>query len=157
VEELIRKSHCLLSSISKSWQYWKLAFNNVSSLLVLFLSFQLVLHTLVLSSGKFGTGIQSYFSFLRFLVLLNFLMFILMFSFVTLPAVISNYGIFNSSSTKISPNNTGKHLCVPLLFWRFLNSFSSPPRTRTEKRCGFFLFVFFKNLPYLSNLNLQFN
>uniref|UniRef100_A0A8C9F1B4 Transmembrane channel-like protein n=1 Tax=Pavo cristatus TaxID=9049 RepID=A0A8C9F1B4_PAVCR len=62
--------------------------------------------------GKFGTGIQSYFSFLRFLVLLNFLMFILMFSFVTLPTVISNYGILNSSSAEISPNNTEPYCTV---------------------------------------------
>ncbi|NXI72409.1 TMC7 protein, partial [Anseranas semipalmata] len=56
--------------------------------------------------GKLGTGIQSYFSFLRFLVLLNFLIFILMFSFVTLPTVISEYGIFNSSFVKFSPKTT---------------------------------------------------
>ncbi|KFQ77138.1 Transmembrane channel-like 7, partial [Phoenicopterus ruber ruber] len=55
--------------------------------------------------GKFGTGIQSYFSFLRFLVLLNFVIFILMFSFVTLPSIISKYGIFNSSFAKIPPKN----------------------------------------------------
>ncbi|NXI22482.1 TMC7 protein, partial [Sterrhoptilus dennistouni] len=52
--------------------------------------------------GKFGTGIQSYFAFLRFLVLLNFINFILMFSFVTLPTIISKYGVFNST---ISPKN----------------------------------------------------
>ncbi|NXM73311.1 TMC7 protein, partial [Serilophus lunatus] len=55
--------------------------------------------------GRFGTGIQSYFSFLRFLVLLNFINFILMFSFVTLPTIISTYGIFNSTVAKISPPN----------------------------------------------------
>ncbi|NXA24133.1 TMC7 protein, partial [Ibidorhyncha struthersii] len=59
--------------------------------------------------GKFGTGIQSYFSFLRFLVLLNFIIFILMFSFVTLPSVISKYGVFNSSFVKIPPKNTEPH------------------------------------------------
>uniref|UniRef100_A0A8C9N7R7 Transmembrane channel-like protein n=1 Tax=Serinus canaria TaxID=9135 RepID=A0A8C9N7R7_SERCA len=56
--------------------------------------------------GKFGTGIQSYFSFLRFLVLLNFIIFILMFSFVTLPTIISKYGLFNSTIAYISPKNT---------------------------------------------------
>ncbi|CAN8191819.1 unnamed protein product [Coccothraustes coccothraustes] len=56
--------------------------------------------------GKFGAGIQSYFSFLRFLVLLNFISFILMFSFVTLPTMISKYGLFNSTIAYISPKNT---------------------------------------------------
>ncbi|XP_051661497.1 transmembrane channel-like protein 7 [Manacus candei] len=56
--------------------------------------------------GRFGTGIQSYFSFLRFLVLLNFIIFILMFSFITLPTIISDYGIFNSTVANISPKNT---------------------------------------------------
>ncbi|NXO62925.1 TMC7 protein, partial [Phainopepla nitens] len=55
---------------------------------------------------KFGAGIQSYFSFLRFLVLLNFIMFILMFSFITLPIIISKYGVLNSTIAYISPKNT---------------------------------------------------
>ncbi|NXY81075.1 TMC7 protein, partial [Alcedo cyanopectus] len=59
--------------------------------------------------GKFGTGIQSYFSFLRFLVLLNFIIFILMFSFVILPSVISQYGIFNSTFAKIPLKNIEPH------------------------------------------------
>uniref|UniRef100_A0A7M4EIJ0 Transmembrane channel-like protein n=1 Tax=Crocodylus porosus TaxID=8502 RepID=A0A7M4EIJ0_CROPO len=50
--------------------------------------------------GKFGTGIQAYFSFLRFLVVLNFVIFVLMFSFITLPTIISKYGVFNSSYVK---------------------------------------------------------
>ncbi|XP_065540325.1 transmembrane channel-like protein 7 [Lathamus discolor] len=62
--------------------------------------------------GKFGTGIQSYFSFLRFLVLLNFIMFILMFSFVTFPGIISKYGIFNSTFAEIPPQNTEPHCTV---------------------------------------------
>ncbi|NXL50855.1 TMC7 protein, partial [Podilymbus podiceps] len=62
--------------------------------------------------GKFGTGIQSYFSFLRFLVLLNFIIFILMFSFVTLPSIISKHGIFNSSLAKIPPKNIEPHCTV---------------------------------------------
>ncbi|KAM4025697.1 transmembrane channel-like protein 7 [Anomaloglossus baeobatrachus] len=47
--------------------------------------------------GKFGTGIGSYFSFLRFVVLLNFVIFLLMFCFTTLPLVISKMDVFNSS------------------------------------------------------------
>ncbi|NXU64323.1 TMC7 protein, partial [Horornis vulcanius] len=71
------------------------------------LSSHLVLwrHDIHSIEGKFGTGIQSYFSFLRFLVLLNFIIFILMFSFVTIPTIISKYGIFNSTIAYISPKN----------------------------------------------------
>ncbi|KAM9222813.1 LOW QUALITY PROTEIN: transmembrane channel-like protein 7 [Leptosomus discolor] len=62
--------------------------------------------------GKFGAGIQSYFCFLRFLVLLNFIIFVLMFSFVTLPSIISKYGIFNSSFAEITPKNIEPHCTV---------------------------------------------
>ncbi|XP_041134504.1 transmembrane channel-like protein 7 isoform X2 [Polyodon spathula] len=63
------------------------------------------IHTI---EGKFGTGILSYFSFLRFLVLLNFVMFILIFGFITLPVVISSYGVGNStySYTEVSDCTT---------------------------------------------------
>lgn len=39
----------------------------------------------------FGTGILSYFSFLRFLVMLNFIIFLLMFSFVMLPIIVAHH------------------------------------------------------------------
>eukprot|EP00064_Thunnus_orientalis_P006828 superscaffoldBa00000729_g6847 len=42
-----------------------------------------------LIEGMFGTGILSYFSFLRFLVMLNLIIFVIMFSFVMLPIVIA--------------------------------------------------------------------
>ncbi|KAG8145583.1 putative Transmembrane channel-like protein [Naja naja] len=42
---------------------------------------------------KFGTGIKSYFSFLRFLVVLNVVIFLLLFSFITLPTALVKYGV----------------------------------------------------------------
>ncbi|NXC38210.1 TMC7 protein, partial [Penelope pileata] len=91
---------------SKSWQKALRDIRELSSYL------ELWRHDIHSIEGKFGTGIQSYFSFLRFLVLLNFLIFILVFGFITLPAVISNYGIFNSSFAKISPKSTEPYCTV---------------------------------------------
>lgn len=47
--------------------------------------------------GMFGTGILSYFSFLRFLVMLNLIIFLLMFSFVLLPIIIAPYASGNAT------------------------------------------------------------
>ncbi|NXG68324.1 TMC7 protein, partial [Baryphthengus martii] len=99
------------------WKQWKrTSSKSLKKILgeVKELSSYLVLwrHDIHSIEGKFGTGIQSYFSFLRFLVLLNFIIFILMFSFVTLPSIISQYGIFNSSFVKIPPKNIAPHCTV---------------------------------------------
>ncbi|XP_062304068.1 LOW QUALITY PROTEIN: transmembrane channel-like protein 7 [Osmerus eperlanus] len=50
-----------------------------------------------LIEGMFGTGILSYFSFLRYLVLLNFVIFLLMFSFVMLPIIIAPHASGNAT------------------------------------------------------------
>lgn len=66
-----------------------------------------------LSTGKFGTGIQSYFSFLRFLITLNFAIFLLVFSFVILPSVIFRHGVVNGSYVQVPQQRAGS--CLPLL------------------------------------------
>ncbi|KAM8841968.1 transmembrane channel-like protein 7 [Synchiropus picturatus] len=48
-----------------------------------------------LIEGMFGTGILSYFSFLRFLVMLNLIIFTLMFGFVMLPIIIAPHASGN--------------------------------------------------------------
>ncbi|KAM3864561.1 transmembrane channel-like protein 7 [Diretmus argenteus] len=50
-----------------------------------------------LIEGMFGTGILSYFSFLRFLVMLNLVIFLLMFSFIMLPIIIAPYASGNTT------------------------------------------------------------
>ncbi|KAJ6657540.1 hypothetical protein lerEdw1_002253 [Lerista edwardsae] len=63
--------------------------------------------------GKFGTGIQSYFSFLRFLVILNIVIFLLVFSFITLPSALSKHGVFNASDVKVSPKSADPLSAMP--------------------------------------------
>ena len=58
-------------------------------------------------SGMFGTGILSYFSFLRFLVVLNLIIFLLMFSFVMLPIIIASH---TSGNTTYNQNDGEKIL-----------------------------------------------
>nr|XP_032823124.1 transmembrane channel-like protein 7 [Petromyzon marinus] len=42
-------------------------------------------------AGRFGSAIQSYFSFMRFLVLLNVCLFLIMFSFVVIPTIVNEH------------------------------------------------------------------
>lgn len=69
--------------------------------------------------GMFGTGILSYFSFLRFLVLLNFIIFLLMFSFVMLPIIIiphtsanTTYNQFDGSVCSKYPSSSRRGLVI---------------------------------------------
>lgn len=69
--------------------------------------------------GMFGTGILSYFSFLRFLVLLNFIIFLLMFSFVILPIVIiphtsanTTYNQFDGTVCSKYPSTSRRGLVI---------------------------------------------
>uniref|UniRef100_A0A3B4E1W5 Transmembrane channel-like protein n=1 Tax=Pygocentrus nattereri TaxID=42514 RepID=A0A3B4E1W5_PYGNA len=65
--------------------------------------------------GHFGGGVQSYFLFLRFLVILNLLSFLLMASFVIIPSIVFNTVSFSGSSSidsLPSVNMTGKEECL---------------------------------------------
>uniref|UniRef100_A0A8D0GMP7 Transmembrane channel-like protein n=1 Tax=Sphenodon punctatus TaxID=8508 RepID=A0A8D0GMP7_SPHPU len=84
---------------SKSWRKFLDETKELSSYL------ELWRHDIRNIEGKFGTGIQSYFSFLRFLVLLNFVIFVLMFSFITLPSAVSKHGVLNGSYVKVPPKS----------------------------------------------------
>ncbi|KAM8927283.1 voltage-gated chloride channel TMC4 [Pelodytes ibericus] len=58
--------------------------------------------------GHFGTGIQSYFSFLRFLVLMNFVTFLLVGGFIVIPNIVfDELHLENSVSTIISGSLNG--------------------------------------------------
>ncbi|XP_062394153.1 transmembrane channel-like protein 7 [Sardina pilchardus] len=60
--------------------------------------------------GHFGGGVQSYFVFLRFLVVLNFLSFLLIAGFVLIPAIVFNSLDLNTTAPET--NLTGKEECL---------------------------------------------
>ncbi|XP_063790476.1 transmembrane channel-like protein 7 isoform X2 [Pseudophryne corroboree] len=92
----------LHSEYPTGWSQWKdnsrnvyrIARDDVTAILSNLQLWRSNIHSI---EGKFGTGIGSYFSFLRFLVLLNCVIFLLMFFFTILPLAISKQGAFNSS------------------------------------------------------------
>ncbi|XP_052003199.1 transmembrane channel-like protein 7 [Xyrauchen texanus] len=61
--------------------------------------------------GHFGGGVQSYFLFLRFLVILNFLSFLLIAAFVLIPSSVFRSTNFNST-IPLSVNLTGVDKCL---------------------------------------------
>uniref|UniRef100_UPI00358EB5CB transmembrane channel-like protein 7 isoform X1 n=2 Tax=Myxine glutinosa TaxID=7769 RepID=UPI00358EB5CB len=93
-----------------TWDLWKPQRNylrnlgiNVKNTLVYT---QLWRGSLTVIAGRFGSGIQSYFSFLRFLVVLNLLVFMLCFCFISVPTIIWQY-LGNSTQMQAPPNMTG--------------------------------------------------
>ncbi|KAM6940410.1 transmembrane channel-like protein 7, partial [Xenentodon cancila] len=69
--------------------------------------------------GMFGTGILSYFSFLRFLVMLNLIIFLIMFSFVMLPIIIAprtsgniTYNQHDGSVCSVYPSSARRGLVI---------------------------------------------
>ncbi|XP_034987888.1 transmembrane channel-like protein 7 isoform X1 [Zootoca vivipara] len=73
--------------------------------------FELWGHDIRSIEGKFGTGIQSYFSFLRFLVILNVVIFLLVFTFITLPSAFYKHGTVNGSYVQL-PLKSIEHHCT---------------------------------------------
>ncbi|XP_062847650.1 transmembrane channel-like protein 7 [Trichomycterus rosablanca] len=62
--------------------------------------------------GHFGGGVQSYFLFLRFLVILNFLSFLLMAGFVIIPSIVFHSDMSRNESLLPSINLSGVEVCV---------------------------------------------
>nr|XP_002664983.1 transmembrane channel-like protein 4 [Danio rerio] len=62
--------------------------------------------------GHFGGGVQSYFLFLRFLVILNFLSSLLIAAFVLIPSIVFRSLNFNSTSNITIVNTTGLETCM---------------------------------------------
>lgn len=66
---------------------------------------------MIFFSGHFGGGVQSYFLFLRFLVILNFLSFLLMASFVIIPSIVFHSNNFSGQTLNPSVNLSGIFIC----------------------------------------------
>ncbi|XP_048009325.1 transmembrane channel-like protein 7 [Megalobrama amblycephala] len=62
--------------------------------------------------GHFGGGVQSYFLFLRFLVILNFLSSLLIAAFVLIPSIVFRSMNSMSNSTTPTVNLTGREICL---------------------------------------------
>ncbi|XP_048465793.1 transmembrane channel-like protein 7 [Rhincodon typus] len=110
--------------------------------------------------GKFGTGIRSYFSFLRFLVLLNFVIFLLMFTLVTLPTIISKHQVVNTTYAEVPSSVVAQECTVYeqpktklVLFYSYvINLFSGTGFLEQT-----YLFYGFYKFDYLSSGNFHYN
>lgn len=94
-----------------------------------------------LFTGMFGTGIQSYFSFLRFLVVLNLIIFLLMFSFVTLPIIVAPHVSGNISYNLNDGEETSSSLSFPFIFSSSfeLSNIQAPTPVSIMRLCLFIL------------------
>ncbi|XP_053308223.1 transmembrane channel-like protein 4 [Spea bombifrons] len=83
--------------------------------------------TLQTIGGQFGTGIQSYFSFLRFLILMNFVTFLLVGGFIVIPNIVfeklnlgqspisNSSGMINAECLDYNPNPRGLTMYYTLI------------------------------------------
>lgn len=84
-------------------------------------------------TGMFGTGIQSYFYFLRFLVMLNLIIFLLMFSFVMLPIIVAPHASGNISYD-LNDGEESRHLLVV-----YISAYQHPTAHEIMWFCSFIL------------------
>lgn len=80
---------------------------------------------LFLKTGHFGGGVQSYFLFLRFLVILNFLSFLLMAGFVIIPSIVFHSSNSSGQSLVPSVNLSGIYLFILISIMSALFGFNT--------------------------------
>ncbi|XP_029927568.1 transmembrane channel-like protein 7 [Myripristis murdjan] len=111
LKRAVRQVQQMRVPVVTSWESWKRSKNKSLHRFTLnasgFLSvFTLWRRTLQKIGGNFGGGVQSYFLFLRFLVVLNFVSFLLIGGFVIIPSI-----LFRSVATN-PVNSTGPEECM---------------------------------------------
>ncbi|KAK1144898.1 transmembrane channel-like protein 7 [Acipenser oxyrinchus oxyrinchus] len=111
---LSKVSHMKIPVVTK-WQSWKLSKSKSMKKFreeVKEASHYLKLWRRALQKigGNFGSGIQSYFAFLRFLVLLNFVTFLLIGVFVVIPNIV--FRTLNLTSLETGSNASGPAECL---------------------------------------------
>eukprot|EP00794_Sanderia_malayensis_P009100 gene9100-10072_t len=94
--------------------------------------------------GNFGNGVLSYFLFLKSLFLLNIIIFVLVFSFLTVPQIAAQYDIFAA----VTPNITVNATVAPSL--NSTNSSSTGMTTATKKSTTDEILDFFTGQGYIN-------
>ncbi|MCI4374278.1 hypothetical protein PGIGA_G00004510 [Pangasianodon gigas] len=117
LKKAIRQVQQMRVPVVSSWGSWHFRHSksfrrfreDVSSILSFIELWRKSMHQI---GGHFGGGVQSYFLFLRFLVILNFLSFLLMAGFVIIPSIV--FHSVNSSGQLLVPsiNLSGVEVCL---------------------------------------------
>ncbi|XP_053473379.1 transmembrane channel-like protein 7 [Ictalurus furcatus] len=123
LKKAIRQVQQMRIPVVSSWGSWRFrhskSFRRFREDLSSVLSFvQLWRRPMHQIRGHFGGGVQSYFLFLRFLVVLNFLSFLLMAGFVIIPSIVF-HSVSSSGLVLISAINLSGKSCY-LFFYLFI-------------------------------------